>query len=77
MTHGTQTMYKNKKCRCDECRLANTQSVKEWRMQKRARARQMSRVRSRMCQLSMVYVRENHPDVYKSIKAEAERIDRE
>lgn len=75
MNHGTQTMYKNKKCRCDECRKANTQSVKDWRMQRRARSRQISRVRSRVTQLCMVYVRENLPDVYEQIKKEAERLD--
>ena len=74
MKHG-RTMYQRHNCRCDECKRANTEAIAQWRAERKRQARKHSRVRSRITQLSMVYIRENLPDVYEQIKKEAERLD--
>lgn len=33
--HGTRTKYVEDKCRCDECRAANTAQAREWRERRR------------------------------------------
>jgi 5-methylcytosine-specific restriction endonuclease McrA len=41
--HGTLSRYTKGKCRCDECRRANTDYHREWRNANRSKARQASR----------------------------------
>ena len=38
-THGTHSYYVNRKCRCDLCRKANSESSKEWKRRNKERKR--------------------------------------
>jgi len=35
-THGTQSMYSVRRCRCDLCRAANTETQREYRARRKA-----------------------------------------
>lgn len=67
--HGTLATYCNHGCRCDDCRTAQRDYMRRYRSTQigRQKARYSSKVKSRVAQRCMEYMRTHHRDIYYSI----------
>lgn len=67
--HGTTTGYQYHKCRCDLCRKAQTDSVRQYRatQQGRAKVRNNNANAQRRLSLAAQWMREKRPDIWQQI----------
>ena len=70
--HGTYAAYTNKKCRCEECKSAARQYMREYRKTEggRARSRLYTHIATKRNGKAASWVKENHPDVWEKICSE-------
>ena len=71
MQHGTVTGYRYHRCRCDACRRANTDSMRDARQRRTPGTMRASRVSSRKAVLAAAWVSRNRPDVWAEIDRQA------
>lgn len=69
--HGTFNGYANLKCRCVECRAANTVYIQRYRLTNGPRAIYSVKASGRAERRAAKWVRENHPDVWRSLLDDA------
>jgi hypothetical protein len=70
--HGTYAAYTNKKCRCEECKTAAREYMRDYRKTEsgRARSRLYTHIATKRNNKAAAWVKENHPDVWEKICSE-------
>jgi hypothetical protein len=70
--HGTYASYTNRKCRCDECKTAAREYMREYRKTDsgRERSRLYTHIATKRSNKAAAWVKENHPDVWEKICSE-------
>jgi|688.fasta_scaffold03160_16 hypothetical protein len=70
--HGTRSRYTYELCRCTECVFANATYLRRYRAGDVNREREEARRQSELNTACALYLRVNHPRVYKRIKQRIE-----
>jgi hypothetical protein len=70
--HGTYAAYTNRKCRCEECKIAAREYMREYRKTEsgRARSRLYTQVGTKRNARASAWLKTNRPDVWENICAE-------
>jgi hypothetical protein len=74
ITHGKSSTYENHQCRCDLCKEAIRLKMQKYRKTESGKAitQNLSKKRRKLETLSLQYVRDKHPAVYKRLQKEAD-----
>ena len=69
INHGTYAAYTNKRCRCDECRQAASEYMRQYRKTEsgRARSRLYTHISAKRNSRAAAWIKENHPQVWEQI----------
>lgn len=69
LTHGTRTTYIRHQCRCPECRIANSEYLKKYRISSQSRGKNAKEYEyQKISRKALDWVILNHPDVYEELK---------
>jgi len=76
LDHGTYTAYTNGKCRCRPCRDAASAYMREYRKTTKGKTAQRyyTNLSVKRASLAAKWIRENRPDIWAIINAEAESM---
>ena len=74
--HGTYTSYTNGKCRCEACRKAASDYMKQYRSTTKGRQTQRyyTVLGNKKAQLASQWVQKNRPDVWETISKKASKL---
>lgn len=77
--HGTYSCYTNTKCRCEPCKKAAADYMRTYRKTEngRAKTRKYTHLQAKRNTQAAVWVRKNHPDIWKQICDEVNKREKE